>query len=141
MNFQVRTSSGAQNSTQETGLIGIFSRFVTLGADAHLIRAVSFDTATSIPTRGEFMRKMIGRLMCMCFLAASLTAFAQSGDPMKQDSMKHDDMQHDQMNDDQMKKDEMKKDKKSSKTKKDKMKHDDMKKDDNRKHDDKMKQN
>ena len=35
------------------------------------------------------MKKMMCSLMAMCFLAVSLTAFAQSGDAMKQnDSMK-----------------------------------------------------
>ncbi len=34
------------------------------------------------------MKKMMRSLMAMCFLAVSLTAFAQSGDAMKQDSMK-----------------------------------------------------
>ena len=44
------------------------------------------------------MRKMICRLMGMCFLAVSLAAFAQSGDTMKQDTMKQDDqMKHDNM--------------------------------------------
>ncbi len=32
------------------------------------------------------MRKMIGTLMAMCFLAMSLAAFAQSDDTMKQTS-------------------------------------------------------
>jgi pentapeptide MXKDX repeat protein len=77
---------------------------------------------------GEFMKKMFCSLMTMCFLTASLTAFAQSGDAMKQDSMKHDDMKQEQM-----KKDDMKKDKKSTKTKKDKGKKNDMKKDDSMK--------
>ena len=75
------------------------------------------------------MKKMFGSLMAMCFLTASLTALAQSGDAMKQDSMKHDDMKQEQM-----KKDDMKKDKKSTKTKKDKGKKNDMKKDDSMKH-------
>ena len=66
------------------------------------------------------MNKMIRGLMAMCFLAVSLTAFAQSGDAMKQDSMKQDD----------------------SMTQDDSMKQgDSMKKDDNMKHDDSMKQN
>jgi pentapeptide MXKDX repeat protein len=92
---------------------------------------------------GESMRKAIGRLMAMCFLAVSLAAFAQSGDTMKHDeNMKHDDMKQDTMKNDQMNKDQMKKDdaktskKKMSKTKKDAMKKDDMKKDDNMKPDD-----
>jgi len=44
------------------------------------------------------MRKMICRLMAMCFLSLSLAAFAQTTDTSKQDSMKHDDMKQDQMN-------------------------------------------
>ncbi len=44
------------------------------------------------------MRKMICRLMGMCFLAVSLAAFAQSGDTMKQgDQMKPDNMKADNM--------------------------------------------
>jgi len=44
------------------------------------------------------MRKMIYRLMGMCFLAVSLAAFAQSGDTMKQgDQMKPDNMKADNM--------------------------------------------
>ncbi len=31
------------------------------------------------------MKRMISRLMCMCFLGVSIAAFAQSGDNMKQD--------------------------------------------------------
>ncbi|MGA8622588.1 MAG: pentapeptide MXKDX repeat protein [Candidatus Sulfotelmatobacter sp.] len=64
------------------------------------------------------MNKMIRRLMAMCFLAVSLSAFAQSGDAMKQDSMKQGDSmkQDDSMKQgDSMKKDDMKKDKKSKK--------------------------
>ena len=64
--------------------------------------------------------------------AASVAAFAQSGDNMKQDEMKQDNMKQDQM-----KKDDMKKDKKSKKTKKDHKK-DEMKKDDTMKKDDGM---
>lgn len=42
------------------------------------------------------MKKLICRLMAMCFLAVSLAAFAQSGDNMSQDNMKKDDnMKHD----------------------------------------------
>ena len=33
------------------------------------------------------MNKMIRRLLAMCLLSVSLSAFAQSGDAMKQDSM------------------------------------------------------
>ncbi|MGC1651063.1 MAG: hypothetical protein WA741_34990 [Candidatus Sulfotelmatobacter sp.] len=40
------------------------------------------------------MRKMMYSLIGMCFLAASLSAVAQSGDPMKQDQMKQDNMNH-----------------------------------------------
>ena len=50
------------------------------------------------------MRKTVYNLMAMSFLAVSLTAFAQSGDTMKQDStmkqgdqMKHDNMKADNM--------------------------------------------
>jgi pentapeptide MXKDX repeat protein len=58
------------------------------------------------------MNKMIRRLMAMCLLAVSFSAFAPSGDAMKQDdSMK----QGDSMKKDEMKKDKMKKDKKSKK--------------------------
>jgi pentapeptide MXKDX repeat protein len=98
-----------------------------------------------IPTNnlGESMRKAIGRLMAMCFVAVSLAAFAQSGETMKQDdNMKHDDMKQDQMKSDQMKKDDTKSSKKTKTKakkdmmKKDDMKKDDMKKDDNMKHDD-----
>jgi pentapeptide MXKDX repeat protein len=81
--------------------------------------------------KGKSM-KLIGKLMTLCVLTASLSAFAQSsGGDMKQDEMKHDDMKQDTM-----KKDDTKKDKKmTKKTKKDSMKKDDMKKDD-MKHDD-----
>ena len=43
--------------------------------------------------------KAIGRMMAMCLLVASMTAFAQSsGGEMKQDdTMKHDDMKNDNM--------------------------------------------
>ena len=51
------------------------------------------------------MSKMTGRLMAVCFLAASLAAFAQSGDTMKQDTMKQgDQMKHDNMKADSMSK-------------------------------------
>ncbi len=43
------------------------------------------------------MRKMMCRLMGMCFLAVSLAAVAQSGDPMKQDTMKQGNMKADNM--------------------------------------------
>ncbi len=44
------------------------------------------------------MRKMICRLMGMCFLAVSLAAVAQTGDTMKQgDQMKPDNMKADNM--------------------------------------------
>ncbi len=43
------------------------------------------------------MRKVICRLMAMCFLAVSLAALAQSGDTMKQDTMKQDTMKTDTM--------------------------------------------
>ncbi|MGA7633967.1 MAG: pentapeptide MXKDX repeat protein [Terriglobales bacterium] len=63
------------------------------------------------------MNKMIRRLMAMCLLAVSFSAFAPSGDAMKQDdSMKQgDSMKKDEMKKDEMKKDKMKKDKKSKK--------------------------
>jgi pentapeptide MXKDX repeat protein len=51
------------------------------------------------------MRKMICRLMGMCFLAVSLAAFAQSGDTMKQDTIQQgDQMKHDNMKADNMSK-------------------------------------
>lgn len=37
------------------------------------------------------MKNTISRLIAICFLAMSLTAFAQSADNMQQDEMKHDD--------------------------------------------------
>ena len=49
------------------------------------------------------MRKVMCRLMGMCFLAVSLAALAQSGDAMKQDTMQQgDQMKHDNMNADAM---------------------------------------
>ena len=51
------------------------------------------------------MRKMISRLMGMCFLAVSIAALAQSGDTMKQDTMQQgDQMKHDNMKADNMSK-------------------------------------
>ena len=41
------------------------------------------------------MNKMICRLMAMCLLSVSLTAFAQSGDSMKPDQSQQDQMKHD----------------------------------------------
>jgi pentapeptide MXKDX repeat protein len=41
------------------------------------------------------MNKIIYRLMAMCLLSTSLTAFAQSGDTMKQDQSQQDQMKHD----------------------------------------------
>jgi pentapeptide MXKDX repeat protein len=80
------------------------------------------------------MKKMLCRLMAVCCLALSVTAFAQSGDNMKQDNMK-DDMKQDQMKDNK----KAGKPKKNKNKKDDMKKHDDMKKDDGMKHDD-MKQ-
>jgi len=85
--------------------------------------------------RRKFMNRIISRLMAMCLLTVSLSAFAQSGDAMKQDSMKQDDSMK---QGDSMKKDDMKKDKKSKKKAK---KDDGIKKDDSMKKDDGMKQN
>ena len=49
------------------------------------------------------MKKMILRLMGMCFLTVSVAALAQSGDTMKQDTMQQgDQMKHDNMNADTM---------------------------------------
>ena len=49
------------------------------------------------------MKKMILRLMGMCFLAVSIAALAQSGDTMKQDTMQQgDQMKHDNMKTDTM---------------------------------------
>lgn len=49
------------------------------------------------------MKKVMGRLMGMCFLAVSVAALAQSGDAMKQDTMQQgDQMKHDNMNADNM---------------------------------------
>lgn len=49
------------------------------------------------------MKKMILRLMGMCFLAVSIAALAQSGDGMKQDTMQQgDQMKHDDMKADSM---------------------------------------
>jgi pentapeptide MXKDX repeat protein len=57
-----------------------------------------------ILTNGGAMRKMISRLMAMCFLAASIAVFAQS-DTMKQDTMQQgDQMKHDTMKADNMSK-------------------------------------
>ena len=55
------------------------------------------------------MKKLICRLMAMCFLTVSLAAFAQSGgDTMKHDdSMKQDNMKQDNMKQDNMKSDSM----------------------------------
>ena len=51
------------------------------------------------------MRKMVCKLMGMCFLAVSLAAVAQTGDTMKQDTMKQDSqMKHDNMKADDMSK-------------------------------------
>lgn len=44
------------------------------------------------------MKRVVCRLMGMCFLAVSLATFAQSGDTMKQDTMQQgDQMKHDTM--------------------------------------------
>jgi pentapeptide MXKDX repeat protein len=77
---------------------------------------------------GGFMKKLIAKLMAMCFLAVSLAAFAQTGSDASKDNMKSD----------SMKSDSMKKDstaKKSAKTKKTSAKKDSMKKDDSMKSD------
>ena len=51
------------------------------------------------------MRKVMCRLVGMCFLAVSLAALAQSGDTMKQDTMQQgDQMKHDNMKADATKK-------------------------------------
>jgi pentapeptide MXKDX repeat protein len=99
---------------------------------AHLIAGIDtsrFQIQTT-ELKERFMKKLICRLMVLCFLSVSLAAFAQSGgDTMKQDNMKQD----------SMKNDDMAKDKKASKTKKTKTKKSDMKKADSMKHDDTMK--
>ena len=65
------------------------------------------------------MRTRIATLMAVCFLALSLSGFAQS--TSSGDTMKHDDnMKHDSMSQDPMKKDS-KKAKKAKKTKDDQM--------------------
>ena len=107
---------------------------VTSMVTVHLMGAARVCAATSISQiKGGSMKRLLGKLMVMGFLAISLAAFGQSDsgsqdqmkkdDAMKQDTMKKDDMAKDGM------KDEMKKDKKAKKSKKDKMKKDGMKKD------------
>jgi pentapeptide MXKDX repeat protein len=114
---------------------------VTFRLEAHLIAGIELCRAQLLNRNQEnSMKKFMCKLMAMCFLTVSLTAFGQSGDTMKQDSMKPDTTKQDQM-----KKDDMAKDKKASKTKTktktDKTKSSDMKKDDTMKHGDTMKQN
>jgi pentapeptide MXKDX repeat protein len=87
-------------------------------------------------TLGESMKKLITRLMAMCFLAVSLAAFAQTGSDASKDNMKSDNMKSDTMKKDSMAKDSKKSAKvKKTSTKKDSMKKDDMKKDDSMKND------
>jgi pentapeptide MXKDX repeat protein len=121
--------SGASVENEKTTL-----QAVTSMVTVHLMGAATVCAATSIShKKGGSMKKLLGKLMAMGFLAISLAAFGQSDsgnqdqmkkdDAMKQDTMKKDDMSKDGM------KDDMKKDKKAKKSKKDKMKKDDMKKD------------
>jgi pentapeptide MXKDX repeat protein len=122
-------TSGASVENEKTTV-----RAVTSLVTVHLMGAATVCAATSISQiRGGSMKRLLGKLMAMGFLAISLAAFGQSDsgsqdqmkkdDAMKQDTMKKDDMAKDGM------KDEMKKDKKAKKSKKDKMKKDGMKKD------------
>ena len=86
------------------------------------------------------MKKLIGRLMAMCFLALSVAAFAQSGGNMQQDQMGHNQTKHDTMKKDDMSHDTMAKKKTKKKTKKSTMANS-MKKKDNMKKDNMKKDN
>ena len=121
-------ASGASVKNDKTTLQAVTS-LVTV----HLMGAATVCAATSISQiKGEPMKRLLGKLMAMGFLAISLAAFGSQDQMKKDDAMKQDTMKKDDMSKDGMK-DDMKKDKKAKKSKKDKMKKDDMKQDDMKK--------
>ena len=83
------------------------------------------------------MKKNLCNLLAIVCLSLPFSAFAQSGDAMKQDNGKQDTMKQDQMQNDQMKHDNMSKDKKSAKNNKKMMKKNDQKKEEPKKEEEK----
>jgi pentapeptide MXKDX repeat protein len=126
--------AGSEFTKQELKFFRAGCNFSAIGNPT--LRSSSVGAVQSKTPSGGDMKKLIARLMAMCFLALSLAAFAQTGSDASKDTMKQD----------STKKDTMKKDsKKSAKvqktsTKKDSMKKDSMKKDDTMKNDSAPKQ-